>query len=154
MCAFGSSITLITQVATVILLLLFAMAPSSNIWAWCYCLGASSLGYHSTFIILIVETCGSKASRPWRCGEIVRRDRCWDRGRVSSLDFSDVCGPSSGAETGVVENRGVDINEAFANAIFDICQIRSSQLPNEKTVRETNQQPYDLSRNWYCSTHK
>ena len=148
MCAFSISITLITQVATVILLLLFAMAASSNIWAWGYCFGAPSLGNHSAFIILIVESCGCEASRPWRCREVVRCDRCWDRGRVSSLDFSDVGSPSRGAETGVVENRGVNINEALANAIFDVCQIWSPQLPNEKTARETNQQPYNLSRNF------
>lgn len=125
MCAFGISITIITQVATVVLLLLFAMPPSSNIWAWGYCLGASSLGDHSTFIILIVEPGGSETSRLWGCREVVRCDRCWDRGRVSSLDFSDIGSPSRSAETGVVEDGGVNIDEAFANAIFDICQVRS-----------------------------
>lgn len=58
---------------------------------------------------------------------------------VSALDVGGVWGPTGGAEGGIVQNRGVDTNEALTDAVLDVGQVRGAQLVENK-AREGSQQ--------------
>lgn len=99
------------------------MPPSSQIWPRSDGVSATAPSDHSTLFILIIEAWRCEASRTWGDRKVVRCDCGWDWGRISSLDIRNIGSPSRRAKAGVIENSGVDIDEALANTIFDVRQI-------------------------------
>ena len=50
------------------------------------------------------------------------------------LDLGYVCGPSCSSKARVVEDARVNVNQTFPNPIFDVSEIGSSELPDEKAM--------------------
>lgn len=66
--------------------------------------------------------------------EVFRGDGGGNRRGVGALDVCGVGDPSCGAECGVVEDAGVEIDQAFTDAVFDRREIGGPQLVEDEAA--------------------
>lgn len=49
-----------------------------------------------------------------------------DRRRVASLDRRDVWHPSCGSKSWIVQDRWIEVDQSFANAVMDLVEVSES----------------------------
>jgi hypothetical protein len=121
-------IALVTEVATIILFQLLLPPPPLRVQCRTHCVGASSPGHHAAFLLIVAEAFWGFQSGRTRGLEVLGGD-CSRYGRgVGALDVCGIGNPSGGAKGGVVEGAGVDVDKAFADAIFYGRKVGSPEL--------------------------
>lgn len=115
--------------------MLLTAASSAEVWSWSYSVSVAASGDHPTFLILVIESWRRKASRAWGSREVIRCNGRRDRWRISPFYVGIAYIPPSGTETWIFEYGRVDRNETFPNAVLDVRQVGSTQLPYKETVR-------------------
>ena len=131
---FSVLVALVTQITTIILFMLLSSSPSFSHKPWAHCLITSPTRNHTPFLFIFPKAYRCKASGANRSREIIRGYRSRDWRRVGPRYVGKICRPSCGTETWIIEDSRINIDETFANTVFNVCQVGCAQLPNEKTM--------------------
>ncbi len=125
-CIFDVIITLVAQVAAIVLVILLTPSSPSYIGSRTNCVSTTSACHHPTFLFFIVEASRRQTCRSRGCSKVIGGDCCGDWGRVGSLDICSSGRPSGSSKARVIQNAVIDVYETFTDSVVDVGQVRRS----------------------------